>query len=189
MFDINWSDILKASGIQFAFVAGMAAVVLWIDRSGVSPIALDRTFTQIVFLIGALALALALASVVMTARASVATPIAMALKRRRAVRKHAEEFRKYIPFMPGEERKVIAQLLFEQHKSFVGDLDGGYAAPLIGRGFIQRNLARGQGYSADDVPYLIPDHIWDVATAHRDQFKYEPDPRGGDAWRVHWMAR
>ena len=103
---------------------------------------------------------------------------------KRAQRAHAEEFRHYIPFMPPEQKAVIAQLLHENHKSFDGADDGGYAAPLIGQGFIVVNAVRGQTLDLERVPYSVPDHIWEVAVAHKEAFPYKPNPRGGDAWRV-----
>lgn len=186
--ETNWLDILKAKGSQFACLAVACAAALFADHQGWLPVALDPVFKQGTVLAGFAFAALWVASIWHAASKSLAAPIKKFwLKRARRV--HAEEFRHYIPFMPPEQRAVIAQLLHENHKSFDGADDGGYAAPLIGQGFIVVNAVRGQTLDLERVPYLVPDHIWEVAVAHEEAFPYKPNPNGGDAWRVHWMAR
>lgn len=188
MFEGNWLDLLKASGWQFACLALACAAALFGDHRSWLPIALDPTFKQATILAFFVFVGLWFASIGQAATKSLSGP-RDALRRRLARRTHANQFRDYIPFMTEREKAVIAQLLHQNRKSFSGSSDGGYAAPLIGRGFIKSSLARNQTFDLEDVPYLLPDHIWEVAAQNRDVFKYVPDPSGGDAWRIHWMAR
>ena len=55
---------------------------------------------------------------------------------------------------------------------------------LIARGYVMALAANGlRAIAHDDVPYGVPDYIWEVAVEHKSEFPYEPDRDGGDAWR------
>lgn len=186
--DPKWLDILKASGWQFGCLALGAWFAVIANKNGWLPVQLDQTFIQFTML-GAIALsALWVASVGSTATKWSAAPISW-IKKHLALRSHAKAFEDYIPYMTEEERAVFAQLLHENRKSFTAADDGGHAATLLGRGFIRVIAVRGQMVSMEDVPFAVPDHIWDVAARRRDDFPYTPNEGGADAWRVHWMAR
>lgn len=107
----------------------------------------------------------------------------------RGLRAHAKAFRDYIPYMTKKEREIFAQLLHENRKTFTAEADGGHAATLLGRRFVVVLATRGQQISFEDMPFTVPDHIWDVAAEHKADFPYKPSPDGANAWRVHWMAR
>jgi hypothetical protein len=158
------------------------------DRQGWLPVKIDPTFEQIA-VFGAFGFAaLASASVVTSLTKAVRLPWA-ALMRQRGLKAHAEEFRAYIPHMARDSRAVFAQLLFQNRTDFTAAQDGGYAAVLIGRGYIVPCVRPGQMMHPEDVPFRVPEHIWKVATEQKDAFPYLPTRDGGDAWRVHWMAR
>lgn len=188
-FDISkWFDVLKANAWQYACLSLSCFALLWFDAREWLPVAFEGTVKQLVQIAGFAFAALWLASV-----GSAVSKIVMlpwdTIRRWRSLRNHAEEFRAYIPHMTPESRRVIAQLLHENHKDFTADADGGHAATLIGRRFIVRCLTHGQVFDVSDVPFKIPDHIWTVAMENKAEFSYTPDRDGADAWRVHWMAR
>jgi len=64
---------------------------------------------------------------------------------------------------------------------------------LISRGILVPALKGGQVFSTEDMPVAVPDHVWDVLLAHKDQFPYTPErgERGVEThpWRVPWMLR
>lgn len=186
--DPSWLDILKANSWQYACLAVFSVAALICDAYGWLPISLDANFKQGTVLAAFAFAALWLASIGTQATTLASVPF-NAMKRKRALKAHAQKFRDFIPFMPREQKAVIAQLLHENHKSFTASIDGGYANPLISQGFIECSLRSGQGFSTEDVPFHVPDHIWTVACENRDAFVYTPHPYGGDAWRVDWMAR
>jgi hypothetical protein len=99
----------------------------------------------------------------------------------------------YIPFMTEKERKIVAYLLHHKQKTFTAASDGGYATTLISRQIVVRALVPGQMFAGEDMPLMIPDHIWDVLAEHKDAFPYTPQHRHDGVephpWRVPWMAR
>ncbi len=189
MLDSKWLDLLKANGWQFACLALVCAMVIFADKHGWLPVPLDQNFRQGTMLAGFAFAALWVATIGGTASKWFAEPIAR-LKRRRVIRYHAKQFREYLPYMTTEERAIFAQLIHENRKSFTGAVDGGRAATLIARGYIFQPRARGgQVVSYEDVPFAIPDHIWNVAIEHKADFPFTPDRNGADAWREDWMVR
>ena len=162
-FDISdWLNVLKASAWQYVCLALACAALLFGNRQGWLPVDLDPTYQQLVLLAGFACAALWIASIGSALTTGMRAPW-NALRRRRALQVHAKEFRDYIPHMTRESRAVIAQLLHENHKDFTGAVDGGYAATLIGRGFVVLSSRPGQLLDYEDVPFKIPDHIWNVA--------------------------
>lgn len=186
--DAKWLDLLKASGWQFAMLALMSIAALIGDKLGWLPFPLDATFQQGTMLAALAFIGLWLSSIGQAASKGLSGTVAT-LRRKWALRAHARKFRDYIPFMTKSERAIIAQLLHENRKTFTNDIDGGKAATLIAQGYIAVGARRGQNVAFDDVPFFVPEHIWEVAAARRADFPYCPDPDGADAWRVHWMAR
>jgi hypothetical protein len=43
-------------------------------------------------------------------------------------------------------------------------------------------------FAVEDMPVAVPDHIWDVLCAHRDQFPYKPE-RSERGVETHPVAR
>ena len=85
----------------------------------------------------------------------------------------------YIPHMTEREKNIIGYLLKNNQKMFTGAADGGYAVTLISRGIVVRAMRSGQQASVFDVPYMIPDDIWDVLIRHKDKITYKPRMKGG----------
>jgi hypothetical protein len=86
-----------------------------------------------------------------------------------------QEVRDYIPYMNPHERRIIGYLIANNQKQFTGEADGGHAATLIACGIVISTLQSNpnQIISEINVPMRIPDLIWDVLIAHKDQF---PNP-------------
>jgi hypothetical protein len=51
---------------------------------------------------------------------------------------------------------------------FTGATDGGYAVTLISRGFVVRAMNPGQQALAEDVPWAIPDHVWEMLVRNKE---------------------
>jgi hypothetical protein len=188
MPDPRWLEILKASGWQLLALAIAFGLFLLADVASWIPAlpAWGRQAAVLAFLIcTALWLASLVAAVVKFA------PPGVWLIHWRKVRRQRRETRNYIPHMTEKEREIIAYLLAKNQKMFTADAEGGHAITLISRGIVVRALVAGQVFSIEDVPFAIPDHIWNELVAQRERFPY--DPRGEAErpypWRVHWMAR
>jgi len=186
--DGKWVELLKANGWQFACLALACAGILLADRNAWLPIALDAFSKQVIVIAGFALFALWVAAIG-SAVSEWWTLQVRKFKRRRAIEAHAKEFRDYIPYMLPEEKAIFAQLLHQNRKTFTAADDGGHASTLLGRKFVVILAVRGQTISLEDVPFAVPDHIWKIAQEHKSEFPFKPDPRGADAWRVHWMVR
>jgi hypothetical protein len=106
--------------------------------------------------------------------------------------RQTKEVERYIPYMTAKEREIIGYLLAKQQKSFIAARDGGHAMLLISRAVVVPALAPGQIHYDDEMPWLIPDHIWRVLMVHKEHFPYAPPLEGypePHPWRVSWMAR
>ena len=188
-FDISkWFDVLKASAWQYLWLFVACAALLLFDSWGMLPVALEATAKQIVEIAAVIFAALWLASISSSLTTVAKIPWGT-IRRWLALRAHAKAFCDYIPHMTPESRAVFAQLLHDNHKDFSADEDGGHAATLIGRRFVVPCLTHGQVYDRTDMPFEVPDHIWKVAVAHRNDFPFKRNPMGADAWRVHWATR
>jgi hypothetical protein len=186
--DAKWLDILKATGWQFGCLAVAAWLAVVADKNGWLPVALDPLVKQGTMLAAIAFTGLWVATIGSTTTKWTAVPVEK-FKRWNSLRTHAKAFESYIPHMTIEERRIFAQLLHENRKSFTAAHDGGYAGTLLGRRFISILAVQGQAVSYEDVPFGVPDHIWDIAVKHKADFPYKPNRDGMDAWRVHWMAR
>jgi hypothetical protein len=188
--DPRWLEILKASGWQTAAVAIacglflMAASLRWLPP-------LDPWMVLIaaagLLLFGCLAVASFLSALFKF------FPIQEWFVHWINIRRQKRATQDYIPHMTPQERQIIAYLLAKNQKMFTCSTDGGYATTLISRGILIRALMGGQVFASEDMPVAVPDHIWDVLVAHKDQFPYKPErgERGGEIhpWRVPWMLR
>lgn len=184
--DPRWLEIIKASsGQAFAMAGAAGALLLTAYWKWVPP--LDPWVIHAATVILVLGTLLWLVSVV-SALIKFFAPKTWILHwiRIRREKRAAEE---YIPFMTEREKKIVAYLLHHNQKSFTCASDGGYATTLISRGILLRALISGQVFDAEDMPIVVPDHIWNVLAKHKDKFSYEEDEDGAHPWRVHWMVR
>jgi hypothetical protein len=108
------------------------------------------------------------------------------------VKQQRKDVREYIPFMTKQEKEILAYLLAKHQKIITADQDGGYAATLISHGILRRALQPYQVSTATNVPFTVPDHVWDELTQQREAFPYTPPNRRDGVephpWRVPWMA-
>jgi hypothetical protein len=181
--DPRWLEILKASGGQSAAVAAACGSLLLANRWGWVPtldpwMVIAAAFGLV--LSGCLALVSAVTSVWKVFPAD--KWVVYRLKLWRQARR-AEE---YIPHMTKKEQDIIGYLLKHNQKMFTGAVDGGHAVTLISRGIIVRAMVSGQQASAFDVPFMIPDHIWNGLLKNKDKIKYTPELNRGtevSPWR------
>lgn len=96
--------------------------------------------------------------------------------RQRKISEHKRKFADHIPYMTKNELAIYGYLLKHKRKSFTVEMDGGHAASLYKRGFIQSDAQAGLSYDISEFPFSVPDHIWEVLEEKRDQFPSEfPD--------------
>jgi len=107
------------------------------------------------------------------------------------LRREQAHARSYISHMTAKEREIIGYLLAQNQKVFIAAHDGGYAMPLISQKIVVVALQGGQVFDAEHTPMVIPDHIWRVLIAHKDQFPEpsEPDDFAPRPWRIPWVER
>jgi len=188
--DPRWLEILKASGWQTAAIAIACGLFLLIARAGWLP-SLEPWMTTVavvgLLLCGCLAISSFLSALFKF------VPVQIWIVHWAELRRQKHSVVDYIPHMTPKERQIIAYLLAKNQKMFTCDSDGGYANTLISRGILVRALISGQVFAASDMPVAVPNHIWDVLVAHKDQFPYKPErgERGVEThpWRVPWMLR
>ena len=92
--------------------------------------------------------------------------------------------------MTSEEREIISYLLAKNQKMFTYTMDGGYAITLISKGIVVCALGPGQAYSTWEVPFAVPDDVWDVLMKNKAEFPYTPGEEDKPyPWAIPWMAR
>jgi Super-infection exclusion protein B len=188
--DPRWLEILKASGWQTAAVAAASGLFLIAMNLGWLPTVepwMVLLAAAGLLLFGCLAVASFLSALFQF------LPIHQWIVHWITIHRQRRAARDYIQHMTSKERQIIAYLLAKNQKMFTCASDGGYANTLLSRGILVRALRPGQVFNVEEMPVAVPDHIWDVLLAHKDQFPYSPErgERGGEVnpWRVPWMLR
>lgn len=185
MPDAKWLEILKASGWQTAAISGASGVYLYLAHNNVIPKLPDMA-VQLLFLAmlvcGMLAVGSLLSALFET------FPVHIMIAGHMARENEKKSAAAYIPHMTPKEREIIGHLLARNQKVFTCTSDGGHARTLIARGIIRSALRAGMTYTIMDVPFCIPDHIWDVLAAHSGEFPGASSARpsrsgSGDPWR------
>jgi hypothetical protein len=184
--DPRWLEILKASGWQTAAIAIACGLFLLSAHLGWLP-PLDPW--MILLAVAGLLLCGCLAVASFFSALFKFFPIHKWFAHWINIRRQKRAARNYIPHMTSEERQIIAYLLAKNQKMFTCAHDGGYATTLISRGILVRALQGGQVFASEDMPVAVPDHIWDVLLAHKDQFLYKPEKGETHPWRVPWNLR
>jgi hypothetical protein len=179
MLDPKWLDFLKTSGWQTTALAAASALIVFGHTSGLFPVPIPDWILVAAIVVGIVSACLALASWGGALWQATAGP-RLIFRGWRADRKFKKRFVQYIPHMTPKERQIFAHLLHHNQRTFTAFHDGGYAAGLIGLGFIGWVTQNRQAVDPWAVPMGIPDTIWDALQEHRDQFPYTPerDSRG-----------
>jgi hypothetical protein len=109
-----------------------------------------------------------------------------------AIRRAKHQVAKDIPQMTPREREIIGYLLAKNQRMFTNTADGGYANTLISKKIVVCALLPGQVFTQFEVPFEVPQHVWNVLVKHKAEFPYTPPKAGGaepHPWRVHWNVR
>jgi len=176
-------DLIKSSGWQTAAAAVAFGGLWWLVKSKVLPPFEPTWIIHVVVLGFLLSVALTLAAVL----SELTKPLGVWTRRHLAKRELVMSAENAVPFMTKEERAIIGYLLHHKRKVFEGDLDGGYAASLMGRGFVTILSRRGQMLDYEQVPMTIPEPVWEVWERHKDKFPYKPVMNDGHEvhpWRI-----
>lgn len=187
MPDPRWLEILKAGGWQLLATCVACVTFLLLDHWGTIP-PLENWIVLLLLFAGLLT-GLLTAVAIISSILKFLTPWLLHFINQHRHRKAA---RNYIPNMQGREKEIIAHLLHHNQKTFIGAADGGYAMPLIANGIVVSAMVAGQVVDIENVPFRVPDHIWNELKKHSDQFPYMADDEpheAGHPWRIHWMAR
>jgi hypothetical protein len=188
--DPKWLEILKASGWQTTALTIACGLVVVLVKSEVIPTT-DSPLWIALPAIGALIFGCLSLAAMGSALAKVIKPAARFQWWR--LKCHEERaVREFIPYMTDRDRAIIGYLLYHNQKMFQAEQDGGYAAPLISKGIIQRSGVPGQAVDLTWMPFEVPDHVWSVLEKNREAFPYEPPPTGEvkeRPWAIPWMVR
>ncbi len=188
--DPKWLDILKASGWQTTALAIACGLIVVLVKSQVIQTT-DSPLWIALPAIGALIFGCLSLAAMGSALAKVIKPAAR-FDRWRLKRHKERAVREFIPYMTDTDRAIIGYLLCHNQKMFQAEQDGGYAAPLISKGIIQRSGVHGQAVDLTRMPFEVPDHVWSVLEKNREAFPYEPPPTGEvekHPWAIPWMVR
>jgi hypothetical protein len=173
-FDPKWLDILKATGPQTGAIALACGLFLLSPHLGwIAP--LDTWVIQLVVFLLLITGWLSLASLATALYKFI--PLHKWIIHWRNMHGKRQAVRRYIPHMTPKECEIIGYLLYHNQKMFTGAFDGGYARTLISHGIVVQALRAGQAFSQLDVPYAIPDYVWNILVQHKDEFPYQK-PRG-----------
>lgn len=188
--DPKWLEIFKASGWQTTALAIACGLIIVLVKSEVIPTTGSPSWIALPA-IGALIFGCLSLAAMGSALAKVIKP-ATKFDRWRLKRHEERAAREFIQYMTDKDREIIGYLLYHNHKMFQAYQDGGYAAPLISKGIIQRSSVHGQPVDPNWMPFEVPDHVWSVLEKNREAFPYEP-PTAGEVekhpWAIHWMVR
>ena len=188
--DPKWLEILKASGWQTTALSIACGLIFVLIKFKVIPTT-DSPLWLALPAIGALIFGCLALAAMFSALAKVINPAAIFDRwRLKCSKKRAA--REFIPYMTEKDREIIGYLLYHNQKMFQAVDDGGYAAPLISKGIIQRSVVHGQIIHQNWIPFEVPDYVWSELEKNRQEFPYKPPPAGEvekHPWAIHWMAR
>ncbi len=174
--DSGWLVILKASAWQLLGISvalGVFQYLLWTEFIPPSTSPLFVYGLPLAILISAgLGLASLIEQVTKWATAEFKKQ-REARDQDREIAKHQRKFREHIPYMTESELAIYGYLLKHRRKSFTAEMDGGHAASLYKRGFIQTDAQIGHSYNPFEFPFSVPDHIWSLLEETREQFPSE----------------
>jgi hypothetical protein len=174
--DPKWLELLKLSGSKFLAITLGCFIIIVLQRNNF--IELDKINYQFVLIICIISASLSAVSIIESIGKSLQRPLAY-LRSWWFRRAHAKEFERYIPFLTDREIQIFAYMLHYNKKSFTNTQDCGYANILLAKGYVKIIARPGQMVDYFDVPFGVPDHIWNVLEKHRDKFPHTPKPQSG----------
>ncbi|MEQ8269065.1 MAG: hypothetical protein RH982_17875 [Parvibaculum sp.] len=190
----KYLDLLKASAWQVGMLAVASYVFIYLSKVGVVP-ALNPPWVEI--LAWALALgctALAFAPIG-SGFQSLAERFWKSYQQKVLATGIRQAFIDDIPFLSEKEMQILAYLLQKKEKRFIADHDGGYAATLLAKRYVQYIGAPGQSFDLDKVPMTVAAHVWSVMEEQPERFPYRPKFSSRDQrievhpWRIPWQLR
>ena len=188
--DPRWLEILKASGWQTTALAVACGLIITLIKIGIIPTDSSPYWIAIpsigAIVFGCLSLATMASAIVRIIKPGEKVGRWWQLRSERRL------VQDYIQYMTEKDKEIIGCLLHHNQKVFQTDQDGGYAALLISKGIVRVSARRGQILDPVQVPFEIPDHIWDVLKTNGKRFPYRPSGDREDVpypWAIHWMAR
>lgn len=108
---------------------------------------------------------------------------------RRRREKIKEAALRQLPMLNDRERKILGWLVHNNQQMFNNDADGGLAGSLEAKGFVRRAAVQGQMWALDQTPFAIPEPVWEVLVANKDQFPVPIDDQR-HPWRDPlWSVR
>lgn len=110
------------------------------------------------------------------------------LSQSRKARRAADHVANHIPQMTSLEREIIGCLLTRNQRMFTNTIDGGYASTLISKQIVVCALLPGQAFTQYEVPFEVPELVWNVLLKHKSEFPYTDGDNVADPWRVPWNA-
>ncbi len=184
---VEWLKNLVKAGGQKAFAIALACgILLWIDRSGV--FALSSGVKETTIILGVTSACVAITSFGSVIGKWLSPMIHAEIWKFRARKK----VQKYLPRLTEKEKEIIAYLLAKNQTMFTCDSDGEEARTLIASGFVVCALRPGQVFMEGEVPYAIPEYVWDILVKNKDLFPYQPandDDIEAYPWRTSWMVK
>jgi hypothetical protein len=171
----GFSVVLKASGSKTAALAIASGVLIYLDRRNVLGIQFRESVMEglVIACVAFSSLAIMSGVVVVAEPAKDATWGALVRwNRDRRARKYVAS---ELQHLDDRERQIIAYLLEKNIKSFRTELDGGYAVTLISKNLIVRAQQPGQLCGTRNVPFVVPDYVWDVLVEHKAEFRYRSE--------------
>jgi len=188
--DPKWLEILKASGWQTTALTIACIIIIVLIKNGTIPTTDSPLWVAIPSIAALIFGSLSLAAMG-NAAVNAIQPIKL-IKYWLLKRKKAKEVNDFIPYMTDKDREIIGYLLYHNQKTFQGDSDGGYAAPLITKGIIRVACKQGQVIDPSWTPFEIPDYAWNVLENSKELFPYKPPSKGKTEvhpWAISWQVR
>jgi hypothetical protein len=184
--DPKWLELLKASTWQTFAIAVACGIFYVLTHTGTLPSA-PEWITLVVAFAGLVCGMLAFTGVLSSAFKFFGVRYRFVQFWRR--RAQCKDLREYIPHMLTIEKQIIGYLLANNQKMFYNDEDCGNASTLLSRGIVDVALRPNQRYLQSNVPFVVPDHLWEILVESRSEFPQPADPNSPQPWRRHWMNR
>jgi hypothetical protein len=109
------------------------------------------------------------------------------LSRLQTIRRERVRVENEIPKMNAKEREIVGCLLAKNQRTFTNTGNGGHTNRLLSKGMVVLAVGRGRVFSQSEVPFEVPEHVWEILLEHKSKFPYVA-PKGGCEpypWRIY----